>query len=268
MIRNRMKASLTKQQHRYNTGQFLKTVFLPQRVGKIPKGGKEYMLRSIGFILFGYLSGSILYARIFEKVFKKENMIEQSKDQNPGTTNAFMYGGFRCGLLTLIFDLMKGFLPVFLFVRFGESDSGYYSLLPVVIAAPVIGHVFPVFYGFKGGKGIAVTFGTLAGLLPMWRPLVIFAGAFIFFSVVLRVTSHFYRTIIAYSGALAAMIFLSGSTAVWIGFCLISISVFVRMLCSKEKREKPEVKFLWMHWCFPVAQEADTIQPEKQLQKN
>lgn len=226
------------------------------------------MLRNIGFILFGYLSGSILYARIFGKVFKKENMIKQSKDQNPGTANAFMYGGFWCGLLTLVFDLMKGFLPVFLFARFGIPDFLNSLSLSIVIAAPVLGHVFPVFYGFKGGKGIAVTFGCLAGLLPMWQPLVLFAGTFIFFSVVFKITPHFYRTMIAYSGTLAAMAFLSESMAVSMGFCLILISVFVRLLCSKEKREKMEVKFLWMHWCFPAAQEADMIQPEKQLQKN
>lgn len=226
------------------------------------------MLRNIGLILFGYLSGSVLYARIFEKIFKKENMIEQSKDQNPGTANAFVYGGFWCGFLTLVFDLMKGFLPVFLFVRIGMHGPFYSFLLSVAIAAPVIGHVFPIFYGFKGGKGIAVTFGCLAGLLPMWQPLILFAGAFVFFSAICRVTSHFYWTLIAYVTALVTMIFLLDNTAVWMGFCLILLSVFRRMLCSKERREKMEVKFLWMYWCFPVAQEEDMIQPEKQLQKN
>ena len=52
------------------------------------------MLKTIGFISLGYLSGSILYARIFARLFKKDNMIENSKDKNPGTANAFMYGGF------------------------------------------------------------------------------------------------------------------------------------------------------------------------------
>lgn len=226
------------------------------------------MLRNIIFILFGYLSGSVLYAQIFGKVFKKGDIFENSKDQNPGTANAFMYGGFWCGLLTLIFDLTKGFLPVFLFVRLGMPDSCYSLSFALTIAAPVIGHAFPVFYGFKGGKGIAATFGCLAGLLPMWRPLILFAGTFIFFSVIFRVTPHFYRTITAYSGALIAMIFLIDNMTIWIGFSFILLSVFVKMLCSKEKREKMEVKFLWMHWCFPAAREADTIQPEKQLQKN
>ena len=142
------------------------------------------MLRNIGLILFGYLSGSVLYARVFGKIFQKDILCEQSRDQNPGTANAFLYGGFWCGLLTLVFDLAKGFLPVFLFVRIGVPTPLYPLSLSVGIAAPVIGHILPVFYGFKGGKGIAVTFGCLAGLLPMWQPLVLFAGAFLFFSVV------------------------------------------------------------------------------------
>lgn len=49
------------------------------------------------FILMGYLSGSILYARVFAAIFGKKGIIENSKDKNPGTANAFMYGGFACG---------------------------------------------------------------------------------------------------------------------------------------------------------------------------
>ena len=72
------------------------------------------MLHDSMYIWLGYLSGSVLYARIFSRLFQKENMLEQSKDHNPGTANAFMYGGFWCGLLTLLFDLGKGFFPVYL----------------------------------------------------------------------------------------------------------------------------------------------------------
>ena len=67
-----------------------------------------------------------------------------------------------------------------------------------VIAAPVIGHIFPIFFRFRGGKGIAVTFGCLLGLLPSWQPLAWLAAFFIFFSVVVRITPHYYRTLITY----------------------------------------------------------------------
>ena len=52
------------------------------------------MVRAAMFAVLGYLSGSVLYARVFARLFRKENMLEQSRDQNPGTANAFLYGGF------------------------------------------------------------------------------------------------------------------------------------------------------------------------------
>ena len=167
------------------------------------------MLQNTFYIGLGYLSGSVLYARIFAGLFHRENMFEQSRDHNPGTANAFMYGGFWCGLLTLVCDLLKGFFPVYLFMlqrAAGQPDP----LLPaLVLAAPVIGHIFPLFYRFKGGKGIAVTFGCLLGLYPVLHPFFILAFCFIFFSSILKITPHFYRTIFSFAVSfLLACIFM------------------------------------------------------------
>ena len=203
------------------------------------------MIKTIGFIFLGYLSGSVLYARIFAGFFKKDNMIENSKDKNPGTANAFMYGGFWWGLLTLIFDLAKGFLPVsFYFHQAGTRFPDVISSA-LIIAAPVIGHAFPVFFKFRGGKGIAVSFGCLLGLLPLWQPLIILAFFFILFSVVLRISPHFYRTFVSYISALVCMFFLVKEPVICIGFSLIAAVVIIKLIFSKEKREKPEVSLLW-----------------------
>lgn len=70
-------------------------------------------MQTAAYILLGYLSGSILYARVFARLCGKEDVIECSRDKNPGTANAFMYGGFLCGLLTLICDIGKSFVPVY-----------------------------------------------------------------------------------------------------------------------------------------------------------
>ena len=72
------------------------------------------MLRSLKFIVMGYLCGSVLFARICAKLFNKPEILLESKDKNPGAANAFQYGGFLCGILTLGGDLAKGFLPIFL----------------------------------------------------------------------------------------------------------------------------------------------------------
>lgn len=204
-------------------------------------------MRTTLYVAFGYISGSVLYARIFTKLFGKENILEKSRDKNPGAANAFLYGGFWCGVLTLLCDLMKGFLPVFLFTRHMPILRPEALELSLVMAAPVIGHVFSIFYRFHGGKGIAVTFGCLLGLLPTWLPVGILIVFFVFFSTILRITPHFYRTWIAYICSLFCMICFVDRRDVWIGFLIITAVVCYRLAMSSEEKEKLRVKFLWMH---------------------
>ena len=204
------------------------------------------MLGTVMFVILGYLSGSVLYARVFSHVFRKEGMLEQSRDGNPGTANAFLYGGFWCGFLTLLGDLLKGFLPVFLFWHADMPEGPRLFWNGLVIAAPVIGHAFPLFYGGRGGKGIAVTFGCLLGLLPLWRPVAALAVFFLCFSVVLRITPRYHRTLAAYLCALCSVLYAVESRTVELGFLLIVVTVCARLLTSKERKEKMGVKLLWM----------------------
>ncbi len=199
------------------------------------------------YMILGYLSGSVLFAQVFSKVFHKEGMIENSRDQNPGTANAFMQGGFWCGLLTLAGDLLKGFVPVFLFMHDGAPEETHALLSGLVIAAPVIGHGFPLFYGFRGGKGIAVTFGCLLGLLPMWQPVAALAAFFLFFSVVLRITPHYHRTLAAYLCALVCVLCIQGGAYISAGFMIITLTVCTKLFSSRETKEKMGVGLLWMH---------------------
>ncbi len=207
----------------------------------------RHMMNGIVYIIWGYLSGSILYADIFGHLLKHKDIIKESKDKNPGTANAFMQGGFLCGFLTLVFDILKGFLPVFLYMH--SPVSGKYSklLLSLVLAAPVWGHIFPVFYHFKGGKGIATTFGCLLGLFPYMEPVLVLAFFFLFFSLILRVTPHYDRTIFTYSVSLFMMKLLKVKTSIVMGFLLIVVSVFIRLYYSTEERDKRRVRLLWMH---------------------
>ena len=202
------------------------------------------MFQTVLFVCVGYLSGSVLYALIFAGILKKGDILAQSSDHNPGTANAFMYGGFWCGLLTLLFDLGKGFFPVYLFVLYRAPSHPAPFLAALVIAAPVIGHIFPLFYHFRGGKGIAVTFGCLLGLYPVLHPLFILALCFIFFSSILKISPHFYRTIFSYAFSLVIMIREIDTDAIVLGFLLISAAVLIKMLTSKEERDKLEVKLL------------------------
>jgi len=214
-------------------------------VGKIYTE-RGMVMRAMVFALVGYLSGSVLYAWVFARLFKKNHFIEMSTDNNPGTSNAFLYGGFWCGLFTLVFDFLKGFVPVCLYMTYIEHKPGDVLSFALVMAAPVIGHVFPVFYCFRGGKGITVTFGCLVGLLPIWQPLALLAVFFIFFSVVFRITPHYHRTLAAYIFSLVSLFFIADRMAIWAGFLIISSVVILKLLISKENKGQMGVKLLWM----------------------
>lgn len=194
------------------------------------------------YTLFGYLCGSILFARVAAALFHRDKEYLESEDGNPGTANAFRYGGFSCGMLTLCGDLLKGFLPVFLFMQeYGETLLFMPSAL--VLAAPVMGHAFPLFHHFRGGKGIAVTFGCLLGLFPFWRPFVILAAFFLLFSLIVIITPDFHRTLVTFLCSAVVMFLRFGTCGVSIGFLCMTFIVCLRLHLSKEKRTRMKVAF-------------------------
>lgn len=80
--------------------------------------------------------------------------------------------------LHIDFDMAKGFVPVYAYVHMTQMNLAESNGLALVLAAPVAGHIFPVWHHFKGGKGIAVSFGSLLGLIPMWYPVLSLAVCF------------------------------------------------------------------------------------------
>lgn len=204
------------------------------------------MATGLLFILVGYFSGSIMFARIAGKLFRKPQIIQNSSDKNPGTANAFKHGGFWCGVVTLLGDLAKGAIPLWLYQFFGGDFTTYPILSALVFFAPVLGHAFPVYFRFIGGKGIAVTFGCLIGLFPDYVPLAVLALLFILFSTILRVTPHFQRTIVTYLATLLGIFLLGCATGIWLGFIAVTLVVLIRMHLSTEERTKMKIKLLWM----------------------
>jgi len=109
-------------------------------------------------ILSAYLIGSIASAVLVCKVLGKEDPRTQGSG-NPGATNVLRLHGKQAAILTLIGDAAKGFIPVFL--------VSIINVPPTVIAATglaaFIGHLYPVFFQFRGGKGVATFVGVLLG---------------------------------------------------------------------------------------------------------
>lgn len=83
--------------------------------------------------------------------------------KNPGATNVLRIGGKKAAILTLLGDSLKGLLPVLVGRLMGLS----YEWLVLIAIAAFLGHLFSVFYGFKGGKGVATTMGIYLGLNPI-----------------------------------------------------------------------------------------------------
>jgi len=112
--------------------------------------------------LLAYALGSIPFGYIFVKIFSKED-IRLSGSGNIGATNVLRTKGKLYGLATLIFDLLKGLLPV-LFISSGSGNGTWiYGAFGLFI---IIGHCFPVWLKFKGGKGVATALGVLLAAVP------------------------------------------------------------------------------------------------------
>ena len=148
------------------------------------------------YILLGYLSGSVLYAMLIPRLFLGVDVTKDSEDHNPGTFNVFDQCGVVAGIAVLVCELLKAFLPVYIASRRVSMESAWFVL---VLAAPVIGHVFPIFFHFQGGKGIAAAFGALLGLIPYLMPALLLAGAYIFFSVFVRIETHLWRSVATFA---------------------------------------------------------------------
>lgn len=199
-------------------------------------------MRDVSYVLFGYLLGSVLFARIAGRIFCGGDVTAHTPDGNPGTFNAFRNGGFRCGAVTLCGDLLKGLIPVWMYTRYGEVTT---TGLALVMAAPVFGHIFPIFYRMRGGKGIATTFGCLLALLPFYQPLAILASCFLFFSVIVKISPNYYRTLWTSVCACLLMMILVPYTGIRVGFSLIVAAIFYRLWRSKEEKEACKVEMIW-----------------------
>jgi len=108
---------------------------------------------------FAYLLGSVSSAIVIARLFGLKDPREVGSG-NPGATNILRYGGKKAAILTLLGDVLKGAVPV-LIARVLGADS---MVVALTMLAAFLGHVFPVFHGFKGGKGVATAFGALVAM--------------------------------------------------------------------------------------------------------
>ena len=117
------------------------------------------MLTTFLFVVLGYLAGSISTAIIVCRMMGLPDPRSEGS-RNPGATNVLRFGGKKAAAITLAGDFIKGLLPVLLARLAGIDDFG----LALTGLAAFLGHLYPVFFGFEGGKGVATSFGVILGL--------------------------------------------------------------------------------------------------------
>ncbi len=114
----------------------------------------------------GYLIGSLSFAVIVSRVMGLDDPRTYGS-QNPGATNVLRSGNKKAAIATLLFDALKGYFPVLLVKLYGPAFGLDDHAVALVAISAFIGHLWPVFFAFKGGKGVATAAGVLFGVEPL-----------------------------------------------------------------------------------------------------
>jgi acyl phosphate:glycerol-3-phosphate acyltransferase len=123
--------------------------------------GRKFVLKEIILIIAAYLLGSIPTGLLIGKAFGID--IRTSGSGNIGATNAYRTLGKKVGIMTLVGDCLKGLIPVLVVKYLGGSEG----LMALTGLAAFLGHVYTVFLGFKGGKGVATALGVFLAVSPV-----------------------------------------------------------------------------------------------------
>lgn len=178
-----------------------------------------------------YLLGSLSSAVIVSRLFGLPDPREQGS-KNPGATNVLRLGGKKAAIITLLGDALKGLMPVIIARTLGAE--------PVVIGAvgfsAFMGHLFPIFFGFKGGKGVATALGVLSGF-SWWVGLSVLAS-WIAMAYVSRISS---LSALVAAALAPAYVWLILHSAVLTGATLImTVLLFLRHRGNIERLLKGE----------------------------
>ncbi len=156
-------------------------------------------MATIAFALAAYLIGSISFAVIVSRIFGLPDPHSYGSG-NPGATNVLRTGKRWAAALTLVGDTGKGWLAVFLAKAFAFDFGVGMSGIALVALAAFVGHLYPVFFHFKGGKGVATALGILCAInlwlglatLASWLVIVLFFRTVSLASIVAALFAPFY----------------------------------------------------------------------------
>jgi len=175
----------------------------------------------LGALILAYLLGSIPFAVVISKLFGLQDP-RQYGSGNPGATNVLRSGNKAAAVLTLIGDAAKGWLAVWLAIHFALDAP----VVAAVALAVFLGHLYPVFLGFKGGKGVATAFGVMVAIQPL------LALATMLTWVIMAIFFRYSSLAALTCAVFAPFYYFFGGMLVWqaslpVGWALIVIALFL-----------------------------------------
>jgi len=172
--------------------------------------------------LAAYLLGSLSFAVIISRVMGLNDPRSYGSG-NPGATNVLRSGNKLAAVLTLLLDALKGFVPVWAVLQFGAQYGLEEGTMALVGLAAFLGHLWPVFLKFEGGKGVATAAGVLFGFNPLlglatlatWVIVAFFFRYSSLASIVSALFAPFYQVLIWGGSTVVWAIALMGALLVW-----------------------------------------------------
>lgn len=177
------------------------------------------MIYQIIITLIAYLIGSVSFGILASKLFNIADPRTMGS-KNPGATNVMRQGNKVAAIFTLLGDMLKATILLLIAKFYGVSDS----LIVLIAIAVMLGHVYPIYYQFKGGKGVATALGILLGVSP-----VLALSVFIIWIIIFFIWK--FSSLAAIGATLSSPII-----ALWIGLsnqlvflmCILSLIILVR----------------------------------------
>jgi glycerol-3-phosphate acyltransferase PlsY len=179
-------------------------------------------LYTVAAVIAAYLIGSLSFAVIVSRAMGLNDPRSYGSG-NPGATNVLRSGNKTAAILTLLLDALKGYVPVLLVVLFGARFGLREGTVALVGLAAFVGHLWPVFFRFQGGKGVATAAGVIFGLNPLlgvatlatWLIIAWFSRYSSLAAIVSAAFAPMYQLLIWEAGPTALALIIMGLLLVW-----------------------------------------------------
>jgi len=182
----------------------------------------------VGLAMVGYLAGSIPFGLVVTRCLGAPDP-RTAGSRNIGFTNVLRVAGMKAGLLTLIGDMGKGWLVGWLAAQTLDQEGWILT----IALTPIVGHVFPVFLKFQGGKGVATAIGAVAGVAP-----VVGAGLIAIWLLTAAVWRYSSGAALATFCALPVLALLAGKSGIFFCFTVIVAGLIAA-------RHRANIRRLW-----------------------